>query len=198
MFKKIAIFLLVAVLAIGCLCACGSESDKGDVADTTAETGIKTEAQTEAITAPDIPEVVEGGKLGLSYEFVEGKLYVSGSIEENPGVAGFNLNLTFDPAKVCPIEFTDAEIVSVDDILSNLHQGPEIATNAGAVTVIIIKAQDVTEDGKLFTIAFDVLDGTADAGDMEMSLEVDADGCVNSALQKVNILPATATVSFNG
>ena len=197
MFKKIAIFLLVAVLAIGCLCSCGSEEDKGDAADTTVETEIKTEAQTEAITAPDPYIPVDGGKLGLSYEIVDGKLYVSGSIEENPGVAGFNLNLTFDQTKVCPIEFTDAQIVSVDEILSNLHQGPEVSAQAGIVTVFIIKAQDVTEDGKLFTVSFDILDGAAEAGYMEMSLVVDAEGCVNSALQKINILPAAVTVAFN-
>ncbi len=156
---KLRIFaaFLALVLALFCMTACGEDKDNGK------ETDAQTTAGNETVGTP-ADTVVEGGTIKAKAVLAEGnKLVVTVSVENNPGIAGFMIKLSYDNTMLRPVEFADAELVDFESVVSNIQQGPEVVAGLEFVTAQYAQANNITGDGSLFTVVFDIIDASVPA-----------------------------------
>lgn len=88
----------------------------------------------------------EKGKIG-------GEIEVEVYVKNNPGLAGFVLNMVYDKEKLRPLEIQQGDIVAEGLFQSNLNAQADESN----LTVTWFNVSDMTEDGKLYTVRFKVL-----------------------------------------
>ncbi len=170
--KRLFAILLVLTLVICCFAACGKDEEKennGTDDGTVKETDPAYESQLE----------VEGGALELQTSVDGETLYASVVMTGNPGFAGFAMSLEFDNTKITAREITASDIIDYESITSNIHQGGDMAAYT-SVTATWFNPSDVTGDGILYTVAFDIVD--AEAEDFGFKIV-----CANDAFSNQNL-----------
>ena len=88
-------------------------------------------------------------------------------IAKNPGVASFVMELDYDPAAMTPTAVTAGDLLAAGTLTSNLE-------DPGKLRVVWYAAEDITEDGVLFTVSWTALDqaGTFELTPLESSFDV--------------------------
>ncbi len=85
-------------------------------------------------------------------------------VKNNPGVAAYTLNVTFDKQKVTPKTIT-AGISS--PVVSNLQQ-PNVTLSGSSVTAVYANTKGFSADGEMFNITFKINEGAT--GDAEFKI----------------------------
>lgn len=172
--KRFLAILMVLALALCCLAACGKNDDEGGAKDSDNDLAPGTDPAYESQVE------VEGGTLELQTAVDGETLYVSVVMSGNPGFAGFSLTLEFDNTKCVAKEITGSDILDYEAITSNLQQElPEYTY----VSAMWASPSDVTGDGVLFTVAFDITD--AEAEDYGLNLVCPKDAFSNEKFEAV-------------
>ena len=173
--KRFLAILLVLTLALCCFAAC-SKNNENDGKDTDGDKAPAYETQVE----------VEGGTLSLQTSVEDTTLYVSVLMEGNTGIAGFTLNLGYDNTKCVAREFTASDVIDYESITSNIQQydldDPDRTALTNA-TAFWANPTNVTGDGVLFTLAFDIIDPTAE--DFGLDLVCAKDSFANQSFEAV-------------
>ncbi len=88
-------------------------------------------------------------------------------IAKNPGVASFVMELDYDPAAMTPTAVTAGDLLAAGTLTSNLE-------DPGKLRVVWYAAEDIQEDGVLFTVSWTALDlaGTFELTPPESSFDV--------------------------
>ncbi len=169
--KRFLATVLVLTLALCCFAACG-KNNENDGKETDTDEAPAYESQVE----------VEGGTIELQTQIDGSTLYVSAVIAENPGIAAFVLNLEFDNTKCTVREFTASDVIDYESITSNIQQYEDKSafTNASAIWS---NAGNITGDGVLFTLAFDIIDASAE--DFGLNLVCANDSFANQNFEAV-------------
>ena len=168
--KRFLALILVLALAVCCFAACG----KKDEADG-KETGDKAPAYESQVE-------VDGGTIELQTTVDGTTLYASAVVKDNPGIAAFVMNVEFDNTKCTVKDFTASDLVDYENILSNIHQYDDRSAFNSA-SAIWSNAENITGDGVLFTLAFDIIDASAE--DFGLKLVFEKDSFANSDLESV-------------
>ena len=172
--KRFLAILLVLTLALCCFVACGKK-DEND-GNETDDKAPAYESQVE----------VEGGTLEVQTAVDGETLYVSVVMAGNTGIAAFTLNLEYDNTKCVARELTVSEIIDYESITSNVQQFDGDDDGRAALTSVSafwVSPSDFTGDGVLFTIAFDIVDATAE--DFGLKLICENDSFANEKLEAV-------------
>lgn len=171
--KRFLAILLVLTLALCCFISCGNDD---------ANDANGTETDTDKAPAYESRVEVAGGTIELQTQIDGETLYASVVIDGNPGIAGFVLDLQFDNTKCVVREFTASDIIDYEMITSNIQQSEDKSafTNASAMWAV---TSDVVSDGVLFTLAFDIIDASAE--DFGFNLICGEDAFTNQNLEAV-------------
>ena len=124
-------------------------------------------------------DIVTEGEFELSAEVTDGRLNAVVTLKTNPGIAGFNLIIGFDNEKLRPVGFGDADIISHEQLTSNLQWADVKIEEIDKVSAYYVVPNDFTDIGVLLTLTFDILDGAS--GITELTL--DCDNITNQHLQ---------------
>ncbi|MBQ2376891.1 MAG: hypothetical protein II297_00665 [Clostridia bacterium] len=151
--KRFFAILLTLALVVCCFAACGKKDENnGD------ENGDKAPAYESQVE-------VQGGTLELQTAVEDTTLYVSVVMQGNTGFAAFTLNLEYDNTKCVAREFTGSELIDCEEITSNIHQyeaGSDGRAALNSASAFWVSPANITGDGVLFTLAFDVVDASAE------------------------------------
>ena len=171
--KRFLAILLALTLALCCFISCGNDGEND---------AKGTETDTDKAPAYETRVDVEGGTIELQTQIDGETLYASVVIDGNPGIAGFVLDLQFDNTKCVAREFTASDIIDYETITSNIQQSEDKSafTNASAMWAV---TSDVVSDGVLFTLAFDIIDASAE--DFGLNLICGDDSFMNQKLEAV-------------
>lgn len=168
--KRFLAILLVLTLAVCCFAACGKKDENNG-------------KETDNDVPPYESQVeVEGGTIELQTQIDGETLYVSAVISENTGIAAFTLTLEFDNTKCVAREFTASDIIDYESITSNIQQSEDKSAFENA-SVVWYNPTDVTGDGVLFTLAFDIIDASAE--DFGLNLVCEKDSFANQNFEAV-------------
>ncbi len=173
--KRFLAILLVLTLAFCCFVACGKNDENDGNKNDTDETPAY-ESQVE----------VEGGTLELQTSVVDTTLYVSVVMESNPGIAGFTLNLEYDNTKCVAREITSSFVLDYEEITTNIQQyedDPEGRAKLTFASIFWANPTDISGDGILFTLAFDIVDASAE--DFGLKLDCPDDAFSNQDFESV-------------
>ncbi len=104
----------------------------------------------------NVPEIVEGTiEIGAGAPKAGGLVTLPVTISENPGIAGFAFTVRYDKSALTPKTITRGKLLSSGTFTSNLEQGIP-ASELEEVAVYWGDSQNMTENGELFNITFDV------------------------------------------
>ena len=104
-------------------------------------------------------------------------------IMENPGIAGFTFTVNYDKSVLTPKEITRGELITGGNFTSNLEQGIPVS-ELDEVIVHWNTDSNVTDDGTLFNVVFDV-SSTAAEGQYAIWLEYENGDITNQNLDDV-------------
>jgi hypothetical protein len=85
-------------------------------------------------------------------------------VKNNPGVAAYTVNVTFDKQKVTPKTIT-AGISS--PVVSNLQQ-PNVTLSGSAVSAVYANTKGFSNDGEMFNITFEIKEGASGEAKFEI------------------------------
>ena len=108
------------------------------------------------------------------------------SISNNPGIASYKLKLNFDNTKIIP------EAISGENITSNIQQPGFDASNCDSVTAVWENASDITENGILFSVSFQIISEFEEDTPIHLSYSI-GDIC-NQELEDVLVLISNGSV----
>ncbi len=113
----------------------------------------------ESYTEEYVPEV-NAGTIAIGEGSLKsgGTVTVPVTIDDNPGIAGFNFTLNYDKDVMTPVSITKGALIQQGTFTSNLEQGVP-ATELKEVSVYWGNDTNITEDGELFNITFEVTSG---------------------------------------
>ena len=139
----------------------------------------------ESYTEEYVPEINEGTiSIGEGSLKAGGTITLPVTIENNPGIAGFNFTLDYDKSVMTPTAITKGGLIPEGTTFtSNLEQGIP-ASELKEVSVYWGASSNVTEDGELFNITFDVTGGTTD-GLYPISLKYEKGDITDAAFNDV-------------
>ena len=139
----------------------------------------------ESYTEEYVPEINEGTiSIGDGSLKAGGTITLPVTIENNPGIAGFNFTLDYDKSVMTPTAITKGGLIPEGTTFtSNLEQGIP-ASELKEVSVYWGASSNVTEDGELFNITFDVTGGTTD-GLYPISLKYEKGDITDAAFNDV-------------
>ena len=172
--KRFFAILLVLALVVCCFAACGKKDENNG--DENGDKAPTYESQVE----------VEGGTLELQTAVEDTTLYVSVVMQGNTGIAAFTLNLEYDNTKCVAREFTGSELIDYEEITSNIHQyeaGSDGRAALNSASAFWVSPANITGDGVLFTLAFDVVDASAE--DFGLKLVCASDSFANQNFEAV-------------
>lgn len=134
-------------------------------------------------TSPTIIVSDESAKIG-------GEAYVTVSVKNNPGIAGFVLELEYDRDKLKPVEITKGDIISEGLFDSNLS----MQESEGLLKATWFNVSDMTKDGELYTIKFKVISETK--GKVPVTISYTEGNIANQALELVEFETKDANVTI--
>ena len=195
--KKIrnSVIAIMIVVLSASLFACGAK-DGGNDTETDNNRYLQTFENTEAVTEPETVEPmsdIEGGVMKVRAEVTDGKVIATVSVEGNPGLAAFNLNLGFDDSLLRPVSINGVGNFE-DAIVSNAQQSADIVATLTYVTALYVSPSNFDGDGDLYTVEFEILDGAT--GETELTLTSDPGSQVNQTFNEVIFTFEGATVAL--
>lgn len=101
------------------------------------------------------PQITVEGFEGMAGD----KVYVPVSIAENGGIAGFDLQLTYDSEYLTPVSIEKGELLMDGEFSSNLEEAEGTAPDT--IGVHWADTDNLTEDGELFTVEFQIRETAA-------------------------------------
>lgn len=124
--------------------------------------------------------------LHLEYSVDESrsKLIAEVSISENPGIASFLINLSFNKGALTPTSISKGDIITGDIVANIMEPGTDLTT-FDIVSAFWVSASDCGIDGTLCYIEFDIKDNNATS--FGLSLEYDEDNVRNEKYEKVKL-----------
>lgn len=123
------------------------------------------------------------GKLTVNAgDIKDGKVEVKVELSENPGIAGMVFSLVFDKTKLTVNSYTKGTVLGGSP-LSNLDQGGDM-TSYGEATFQWSNPSDVTSNGTLLTVVFDVHSG--DWEETELNITYNPGDIANQTFDDVN------------
>jgi len=120
----------------------------------------------------------------------DGTVGVTVSIADNPGIAGFTMSLNFDNTKLVPTSAARGAALAGGNFVSVLDSGVDVSTLT-AVSVTWYSPADITADGALFTVRFNVKPGAKGAAGFTVSYKA-----TNQALDGISFTVTGASVDF--
>ncbi len=116
---------------------------------------------------------------------------VTVSLERNPGLAGFNMQVVYDPDVLTPTAVRTGSLLSVGSLTSSLED-----ETASGLRVTWASGEDVTGDGTAFTVTFRVAD--AASGTTQLALSYSAADVCNAEKEEVTFRTAPLTLELLG
>jgi len=120
----------------------------------------------------------------------DGRVEVTVSIADNPGIAGFTMGLKFDSAKFVPVSAARGAALTAGSFTSVLDSDVDAST-LSAVSVTWYTPANITTNGALFTVRFDVKPGAKGAAEFTVSCNA-----TNQALADVPFTVIGASVDL--
>ena len=117
------------------------------------------------------------------------------SINDNPGIAGFNLEVKYDKSIMTPVSIEKGSVFSGGTLNSNISQGGDLS-RLDYVTAYWSNPSNVTSDGEMFIIKF-MLNKSADEGEYPVTISYNKGDITNQALDDVmvNVVNGSVKVS---
>ena len=129
-----------------------------------------------AISVLEKQPIVTNGRFDVSV--VDGRLgekvVVDVSVTGNPGIAGIKHTINFDSDSLKYVSLSIKDEFSNGTVVVNSNKASE-----GEITVVWFNPSDITEDGTIYSIEFEILE-TADDGISEVQLSFDENGNGNA------------------
>lgn len=104
-------------------------------------------------------------------------------IEENPGIATYNLKVSFDQTVMTPVKIAQGAALDGGSFTSNLHQGGDLE-RFDTVTALYVNAVNKNANGELFTVTFKVNEN-AEEGVYPVSVTYDKGDVANDEYDDV-------------
>jgi hypothetical protein len=121
-------------------------------------TNSDTSTFTYTVIVENAPTITVGKVSGHPGEEVD----ITVSLANNPGLAGFVLDLNFDNTKLTPVSITRGAVISGDMFNSNLNDAGVDLSMLTSVTAAWFNASNVTENGVVFTVRFKIKETVTD------------------------------------
>lgn len=118
-----------------------------------------------------------------------GEVSVTVSVKNNPGLAGFVLDLEYDSQKLKPVEVIQEDILSEGLFHSNL----DAQTDKNIFKVTWFNVSDLSEDGSLYTVKFKIL--SKEKGTIPITLSYEEGNIANQKLETVDFKTKNAKVT---
>ncbi|MBE6689140.1 MAG: hypothetical protein E7588_07695 [Ruminococcaceae bacterium] len=136
----------------------------------------------------------KAAEIRISAEIVEKTVKAHVVFLDNPGIAGFSLNMLFDKEKLTPVAIETGEAFSGKNITSNIQLSQDLSA-LDSVSAVWIGTSDVKTDGILYTVIFKINDSAE--GNTELSLYYKNGNISNSALKNVDFDVTGAVLNLN-
>ena len=157
-------------------------------------TDAQKETDGEAVTA-----AAAEGTANITVENTEAvvgdTIYVPISISDNTGIAGFDMQLKYDSQYLTPVSLEKGEILTDGDFSSSIDEESNTA-ETDTVTVHWNDASDMTENGTLFTIGFEVSEDVTTGQALPIEIICDEGAVCDSALNNVVVSAQNAAVDI--
>ncbi|MDR3239591.1 MAG: dockerin type I domain-containing protein [Clostridiales bacterium] len=105
-------------------------------------------------------------------------------MENNPGIAGFTLELWFDNTKLTPVSLTPEPWVQT--INSNLNEPDADLSNLAFITAHWANISNITDNGVLYTVRFQVKEGLP-GGDIPLTLTCAPSSIANDKHEPISL-----------
>ena len=149
------------------------------VPETTPETEPETtEPETTAKPEPKPEPDEDDFKINFTSEMKDGKYYVYADLENNTGIWSVKFKLGYNAAALALSEVVAGDIFTAEEIQTSANGANPVVFTAVAEDLTANK----TNDGKLATFVFDILDCEADAG---LEVTADADDIIDNEAANV-------------
>lgn len=138
--------------------------------------------------------VAAAGEIKISAKVVSGTVVADVEFVDNPGIAGFAVNMNFDKTKLTPVSVTTGDVLS-GSVTSNLHI-EEDYSDLDHVSAVWVNNSDVRKSGVFYTVVFAIKDGAK--GSTELTLEYSSDNISNASLENVAFDTTGAVINLGG
>lgn len=132
-------------------------------------------------------------EIRISAEVVGDTVVADVEFLDNPGIAGFAVNVKFDKTKLTPVSVTAGDVLS-GSVTSNLHIEDDYS-KLDYVSAVWVNSTDVKKSGIFYTVVFSIKDGAK--GATELTPEYSVDNISNSSFENVNFDTTGAVINLD-
>lgn len=133
-------------------------------------------------------------EIKISAKLVKDTLIADVLAEDNPGIAGFSINMNFDKTKLTPVTLETGDALKGYSVTSNIHIEDNLE-KLSHVSAVWINTSNQKNNGVLYTVVFDVKDCAE--GTTELTLEYEEGNISNSSLESVDFDLTGAVIDFD-
>ncbi len=155
-----------------------SESVSDSVSDSESESESVSDSESTTQTPDPKPEPGEDDfKINFTSEMKDGKYYVYADLENNTGIWSVKFKLGYNAEALALEDVLGGEIFTEEEVVTSA-----IDANPIVYTAVAENFSDYTNNGRLATFVFDILDCEAEAG---LEVTADADDIIDSEAANV-------------
>lgn len=137
---------------------------------------------------------VSAQDIKISAEVVQNTVKADVIFSQNPGIAGFSVDMNFDKTKLTPVAIEVGDTLKGYSITSNLHMTDDFSA-LKHVSAVWISASDTNRNGIFYTVIFDIKDGAK--GKTELTLSYNKNDISNSAFESVDFKLTSAVINLD-
>ncbi len=133
-------------------------------------------------------------EIKISAEVVNNTVVADVEFIDNPGIAGFVINMNFDKSKLTPVSVATGDMLG-GSITSNLHITDDYS-DLDYVSAVWVNTSNNAKDGVFYTVVFSINDGAK--GSTELTLDYKKENVSNASFENVSFDTTGATVKLGG
>ncbi len=124
-------------------------------------------------------------------------VYVPVTIEDNPGIAGFNFTINYDGEKLNPIGVDAGDVLDGIPLVSSIDEAADNKSN-NYISVSLNSSENLTENGELFVIGFEIKPTVALGENINLNMSYEPDDLCNQNLIGIDAIITQGSVSVEG